>query len=77
MESELQLITTYRFRTETNFVGIVSKKDPLIRFTPFEQHAIHHFESEFDWVCSLLDKNGISYTYDKLTHFYSPLKNDR
>lgn len=73
----LELVTTYRFKSEGRFVGIVGLKDPQIRFTPFEQHAVHHFETEFDWVCAKLKENGISYTFDKLTHFYSPQKNDR
>ena len=74
MENQMQLITTFRFKTGEQYIGIVGKKDPQIRTTPFHQHAVHHFESEFDWVCQELSKHGYSYTFDKMQHFYSPIE---
>lgn len=74
MENQKQLITTFRFKTGEQYIGIVGLKDPQIRKTPFHQHAVHHFESEFNYVCDMLDRAGYEYTYEKLTHFYSPIE---
>jgi hypothetical protein len=73
----MELITTYRFKWGNQYIGIVSKKDPIIRTTLFPQHAIHHLEEDFEWVCDKLERHGFDYTFEKLTHLYSPLKNDR
>lgn len=73
----MELITTYRFKWNGQFIGIVSKKDPIIRTTLFPQHAIHHLEEDFQWVCDKLESHGFDYTFEKFTHLYSPLKNHR
>lgn len=73
----MELITTYRFKWGNQYIGIVSKSDPIIRTTLFPQHAIHHLEEDFNWVCEKLERHGFDYTFEKLTHLYSPQKNDR
>jgi len=73
----MELITTYRFKWNGQYIGIVSKKDPIIRSTSFPQHAIHHLEEDFEWVCDKLERHGFDYTFEKFTHLYSPLKNHR
>jgi hypothetical protein len=73
----MELITTYRFKWNGQYIGIVSKVKKIIRTTPFPQHAIHHSADEFDWVTDILKDKGFDFTFEKLTHFYSPLKNDR
>ena len=73
----MELITTYRFKWNGQYIGIVSKEDPIIRTTLFPQHAIHHLEEDFQWVCDKLERHGFDYTFEKFTHLYSPLKNHR
>jgi hypothetical protein len=34
-------------------------------------------EEDFEWVCDKLERHGFDYTFEKLTHLYSPLKNER
>ena len=73
----MELVTTYRFKWNGQYIGILSKNNPTIRITLFPQHAIHHTEHELAWVCEKLSRHGFDYTYEKLTHFYSPIKNHR
>jgi len=73
----MELVTTYRFKWNGQYIGILSKKNPTIRTTLFPQHAIHHTEDELAWVCEKLTRHGFDYTFEKLTHFYSPIKNHR
>lgn len=68
----MHLVTIYRFKWGNQYIGILSKKDPIIRTTIFPQHAIHHTEDELDWVCEKLSRHGFDYTYEKLTHIYNP-----
>jgi hypothetical protein len=70
----MELVTTYRFKWNGQYIGILSKNNPTIRTTLFPQHAIHHTEDELIWVCEKLSRHGFDYTYEKLTHFYSPIK---
>lgn len=74
MENQMQLITTFRFKTGEQYIGIVGYKDPQIRTTPFHQHAVHHFDTEFDWVCNKLKEAGYEFTYEQMQHFYSPIE---
>lgn len=67
----MELVITYRFKWNNQFIGIISLKDPIIRTTPFIQHAIHHTEDEFDKVCQLLTERGFDYTYERFTHLYT------
>jgi hypothetical protein len=73
----MELVTTYRFKWNGQYIGILSKNNPTIRTTLFPQHAIHHTEDELAWVCEKLTRHGFEYTFEKLTHFYSPIKNHR
>jgi hypothetical protein len=73
----MELITTYRFKWNGQFIGILGKKDPIIRTTLFPQHAIHHTDEDYYWVCEKLTRHGFDYTVEKFTHLYSPLKNHR
>ena len=73
----MELVTTYRFKWNGQYIGILSKNNSTIRTTLFPQHAIHHTEDELAWVCEKLSRHGFDYTYEKLTHFYSPIKNHR
>ena len=68
----MEVVTIYRFKWGNQYIGILSKKDPIIRTTIFPQHAIHHTEDELDWVCEKLSRHGFEYTYEKLTHIYNP-----
>ena len=70
----MELVTTYRFKWNGQYIGILSKNNSTIRTTLFPQHAIHHTEDELAWVCEKLSRHGFDYTYEKLTHFYSPIK---
>ena len=70
-------VTSYRFKWNGQFIGILGRKEPIIRTTIFLQHAIHHSEEEFDWVCKILSKHGFNYTYEKITHFYTPKTKNR
>ena len=73
----MELITSYRFRWNNQYIGIVSKLNPIIRTTPFPQHAIHTSQEDFEYVKDYLTSLGFDFTYETLTHFYSPLKNAR
>lgn len=70
----MELITTYRFKWNGQYIGILGKKEPTIRTTLFAQHAIHHTEDEFGWVCEKLSRHGFDYSYEKITHLYTPIK---
>jgi len=73
----MEVVTIYRFKWGNQYIGILSKKDPIIRTTIFPQHAIHHTEDELDWVCEKLSRHGFEYTYEKLTHIYNPKIKER
>lgn len=73
----MEVVTTYRFKWGNQYIGIVSKRDPVIRTTLFPQHAIHHTEDEIDWVMEKLSKHGFEFTCEKLTHLYNPKIKDR
>ena len=70
----MELITTYRFKSGISYVGIVGKKDPMILTTTNEHLAVHHTQDEFNWVCRLLEKAGMPYTFVQFTHLYDITK---
>ena len=70
----MELITTYRFKAGLSYVGIVGRKDPLMMYTTNEHSAVHHSKDEFYWVCDILDKANLNYTFEEFNHLYSPEK---
>ena len=54
----MELITSYRFKWNNQYIGIVSKLNPIIRTTPFPQHAIHTSQEDFDYVRDYLTSLG-------------------